>query len=165
MSLPRSAHWPAVSDAFLYCSEAVLPQVFACSPIAPRSSDPAFGARSMPRPAPSTVPVNRPIMNPPPLLSLSYRSKLSAIVLLPLCEVRSVKLKFDVSGVLRPPVVVQQVVNRGARGVHERQHPPHARRHARRRAADRVVDALGAIAHPPGHVLDVDEDAVDARHQ
>src|SRR5215217_6000374 len=52
----------------------------ACSDSWPRSSDPAFGANSMPSPAPSTVPVSSPITKlPPPLSLLSKRSYPSAI--------------------------------------------------------------------------------------
>ena len=57
----RPSRWRA-----RYCSDALLPRLRACSPMAPRSSAPAFGASSIPRPAPSTVPVRRPIMKPPP---------------------------------------------------------------------------------------------------
>src|SRR2546422_2148586 len=157
MSRPRSAQVPAVSDAFLYCSDAALPRLRACSPIAPRSSEPAFGASSMPRPAPSTVPVSRPIMNPALLLpSLSYRSKLSAMVLLSLVkfEVRSVRFEPPLC-VLRAPAVMKEPVDRGACGVHEREHAIDARRHGGGGAPNRRVDALGAGGHPRRAILHV----------
>src|SRR5439155_78574 len=52
----------------------------ACSDNCPRSSDPAFGANNMPRPAPSTVPVSSPLTKlPPPPPSFSNRSYPSPI--------------------------------------------------------------------------------------
>src|SRR5262249_8664255 len=72
---PRPAGSAAAPAARRYCSDAALAMLPACSEIWPRSSDPAFGANSMPRPAPSTVPVSSPITKlPPPPPSFSKRS-------------------------------------------------------------------------------------------
>jgi hypothetical protein len=70
-SRPFSAQVPAELLAFLYHSDARDPILRAWSPITPRSSEPALGASSMPRPAPSTVPVSSPIMKPAPAPSES----------------------------------------------------------------------------------------------
>src|SRR4051812_32903695 len=81
MSRPRSAQSPALSLTLRMPSDAWLARLPACSVSWLRSSEPAFGANSMPRPAPSTVPVNSPITKLlPPLPSFSKRSYPSAIV-------------------------------------------------------------------------------------
>src|SRR5882672_4139027 len=133
--------------------------------MAPRRSAPAFGASSMPRPAPSTVPVSRPIMNPPPppLPSLSYRSKLSAIVLLLPVDIAR---RLGGSCMLRrlagtTPPVVKETVDRRAGGVNESEDAVHARRYGAAnaprglvdpayRVADRCVHTLGTVGHPRG---------------
>src|SRR5262245_22130346 len=187
MSRPRSAHVPAVSRACLYCSEATLLQLRACSPIAPRSSEPAFGASSMPSPAPSTVPVSRPIMNPPPPPSLSYRSKLSAIVCSSLYwPALSIPTHWTIEfGIaLRvfgrtsrcAPSGVKEPIDRRACCVEQRNGALHPRIDRRADAPRRFVNAVDRLlnggihpfrssADPCRHVAQISENRIHARNQ
>src|SRR5882724_2012686 len=75
MSRPRSAQSPVVSVTLRMPSCAWVARLPACSDSWLRSSEPALGANNIPSPAPSTVPVRRPITKLlPPLFSFSKRS-------------------------------------------------------------------------------------------
>src|SRR6185436_12778958 len=138
----------------------------ACSESWPRSSAPAFGANSMPSPAPSTVPVRSPITKlPPPLPSLlSKRSYPSAMSPPSVC------------GFVRFVPRLQHPFDRDAQAADDADHPaglgPHVRAHAIRRVVDpidrvvnRLIDAFGLFLHLRGHVLDILENRVHARHR
>src|SRR6266545_1254679 len=136
----------------------------ACSEICPRSSDPAFGANNMPRPAPSTVPVRSPMTKlPPPPPSFSNRSYPSAM---------TPPVSSSVSLVLG----MQHCLHRDAQPANEADHTaclgPHVRAHAIRSVVDavhrrpnRVIDPVGFLLHFQRDALDVVENRIDPRHR
>ena len=146
-------------------------EIAACSDSWLRSSEPAFGANSMPRPAPSTVPVSSPItkLPPPPSwrMSLSKRSYPSAIDRLlfriRFCPLRSPAVDAAIAGVPRSPPAARgrNPTTRLVLCPHVGPHPVGRVVDPIHRRSDRVVDALGLFLHLLGDALDVVEDRVD----
>src|SRR3954453_16384643 len=150
MSRPRSAHSPALFFR--------LP---ACSDNWPRSSEPAFGAKSMPRPAPRTVPVSRPITKlPPPPPSLSKRSYPSAIDALLLGSCFRMEHSFDCDA--QPADESDEPARLRA---HVRAHAIGGGVDAIHRRVNRHVDAFGLFLDFCRDGLHIVEDRVDPQHR
>src|SRR5262249_6391062 len=133
----------------------------------------------MPRPAPRTVPVSRPITKlPPPPPSLSKRSYPSAIsLLLTVSKLQILGSTFrTLVHVLGSRFRTQDALERDAEAAHEADDAAGLRSHVGahaigrvvdtvHRRMDRLVDALGLFFDPFRDGLDVVEDGVQPGHR